>query len=123
MVMGNTTRNNIVAIAPELNKVPAGMMELVLVDIANTVGANFGGRQEEAQRYLGAHLLTLLNPDSGSNPDAVGGVKSERNEEVQIQYDGLSGLKDKNRLDTTKYGVMFNAIAQQSIIPFMTIIP
>ncbi len=121
--MGNTTKDNIIAIAPELKKIPAGMMDLILVDVANTVGSNFGGRQEEAQRYLGAHLLTLLNPDSGSNPDAVGGIKSERNEEVQIQYDGLSGLKDKNRLDTTKYGVIYNQIAKQTIIPFMTIIP
>lgn len=121
--MGNTTKDNIIAIAPELSKVPISMMELVLADIENTVGSNFGARQEEAQRYLGAHLLTLLNPDSGSNPDAVGGVKSERNEEVQIQYDGLAGLKDKNRLDTTKYGVMFNQITKQSIIPFMTITP
>lgn len=121
--MGNTTKNNIVAIAPELSKIPAGMMDLVLADIANDVGANFGVNQEKAQRYLGAHMLTLLNPDSGSNPDAVGGVKSERNEEVQIQYDGLSGLKDKNRLDTTKYGVIYNDIVNKSIIPFMVITP
>jgi hypothetical protein len=121
--MGNTNRNNIIAIAPELSKIPKAMMDLILSDIANTVGANFEGRQEEAQRYLGAHYLTLLNSDSGSNPNAVGGIKSERNEEVQIQYDGLSGLKDKNRLDTTKYGVMFNQIVKQTVINFMVITP
>jgi hypothetical protein len=121
--MGNTNRDNIVAIAPELSKISKELFDLVLADLANTVGSNYGARQEQAQRYLGAHTLTLLNPESGSNPDAVGGIKSERNEEVQIQYDGLSGLTDKNRLDTTKYGVMFNQITKQSVVPFMGIRP
>ena len=113
--MGDTTRENVLCIAPELGDIPKGTFGLVLADVANEVGSVFGNKQEQCQRYLAAHYLTLINPDDeNKNTSAPGGIKSERLGDERVEYNGSQNLKDATRYDATTYGQIYESLRKKT---------
>ena len=122
--MSATTKGNILKIAPELSAITDDdVWTLVLADVAEEVESSvFGTKQEKAQRYLAAHYLTLLKPDSSRNPATAGLITAETSGKVSRSY-GLSQVKSRNRFDETSYGRVFNAIRRGLVIPFQVYRP
>jgi hypothetical protein len=112
--MADTTMDNVLAIAPELETVSQDSWDIVLADVAVQVGANWGRRQEMAQRYLAAHRLTLI-----AGTEKGGQVTSERTGDVATSY-ASSGTDDYSE---TVYGREFERIRRGTIAGFMTVTP
>ena len=112
--MAGTTKDNVLAIAPELASIAQATWDLVLADVVLSVGANWGQKQELGQRYLAAHRLTLIQ-----KKDKGGQVTSERTGDVSTSY----GVEAKNNLSETVYGRQFERIRQGTIAGFMTVTP
>ena len=119
--MAATTKANVLSIAPELSSVLDDAWTLILADVAGEVSSTiYGTRQEQAQRYLAAHYLTLISSDS--RVDAQGPVSSESAGQVSKSYAQVN-YKDRNRYDETKYGRVFNSIRKGVVIPFRVFTP
>jgi hypothetical protein len=125
--MSNTTKANVILIAPELSTgVDDALFDLILADVALEVSsAGYGAKQEQAQRYLAAHYITLSKGTEGAANS--GAVKKEKVGEVEIEYsDGLSsvlsGIK-ATRYDETKYGRIFKGISRTAILPMKVYTP
>jgi len=121
--MGNTNKDLVLVIAPELANITNNLLwDTILDDVANDVTVSvFGTKQERAQRYLAAHLLTLSNPDSNRNPLASGPITSEKTGPLSVSYGSIS--KTDGELDSTNYGREFMRIRKGCIIGIRTIIP
>lgn len=120
--MADTTRTNVVIIAPELGNISKPLFDLVLADVAVEVGTVFGRNQEKAQRYLAAHYLTLSNPDNVSrDPNVVGSISQLKTGEESISYG--DGIKDPTRYDTTSYGRVFESLKRSSVHPAVFVNP
>lgn len=121
--MGNTTKDLVLIIAPELANITNNLLwDTILDDVASDVTASvFGIKQERAQRYLAAHLLTLSNPDSNINPLASGPITSERTGPLAVSYGSISNINGE--LDSTNYGREFIRIRKGCIVGIRTIIP
>lgn len=126
--MGDTTTDNIKAIAPELvtfiDANANSIVDLILADVADQItSSTYGSKQERAQRYLAAHLLKLAQlasiGSSGSGP-----VEMEKVGDVQTKYGNSSStLNDGNRYDETPYGRTYMTIRRGCIGAFMTVKP
>lgn len=98
----NTTKANVLIIAPELSTVSDATFTLFLADVAEEITTQLISEeaQEKAQRYLTAHLLTLHNGGTAGN------VKSESAGRASITYAG-GDMLDPDMLSKTKYGAEF----------------
>lgn len=90
---------------------------LVLADVALYVPeAHYLGRTELAQRYLGAHLLSVAyQPEGGRGPlssESVGGVSRS----FTLPY-----LNQKTVLGSTQYGLMFLEIRRSITAGFRVV--
>jgi len=105
-----TTKALILTIAPELSSIPDATINQVISDSALIVSsAVYGSMFELAQRYLCAHLLTLVNQSSsgGINSDLTTNV-SEQAGRVSVTRAKLAlNIPNATRYDVTKYGVVF----------------
>ena len=121
--MGNTTKANILLIAPELSVVGDDTWTLILADVAAEVSSSiFGTKQEIAQRYLAAHRLTLSLPSNLRNPNTAGALTSEGTGRVSKSY-GKGSYAGQDRNDETSYGRMYNQIKRSRSIGFKVIYP
>ncbi len=127
-LMANTTKANVILIAPEFSSVSDGLFDLILADVALEVSsAGYGAKQEQAQRYLTAHYLTISGAGASGSSSNSGSVKKEKVGEVEIEYsDGLSSVLSSvkaSRYDETKYGRLFEAISRTAILPLKVVTP
>ena len=130
--MSNTNTDNIKAIAPELadfidDSCNKDLVELILEDVVAQIReAVYSSKQERAQRYLAAHLLTLIKQGSdGANSGASGPVEKEKVGDVEIKYSTaiVSNLSDVNRYDETKYGRVYMIIRKGCVLAFKVFTP
>jgi len=112
--MADTTQTAVLAIAPELASVSQDAWDIVLADVAEQVGSQWGGKQEMAQRYLAAHRLTLI-----ARQDKGGEITSERTGDVATSY--ASGGAESYA--ETSYGREYERIRRGAIAGFMTVTP
>lgn len=104
--MADTTKANVLLIAPELSTVSDDLFTLVLADAAleftddEFVDADSNDREEIIQRYWVAHNLTLLNRSSLGS----GAIKKEKVHHVEIEY---STVFNDSELLSTRYGAIF----------------
>ena len=109
-----TTKEKVLLIAPELSSVSDELFDLILADVSVMVNlSDCPQKQELAERYLAAHLLTIARDETaGGVPAAAGGpVTGERAGRESRTY-GSVNVDDANRYDTTKYGRVFNNIVK-----------
>ena len=102
--MADTSKANVLIVAPELSTVAEAVWTLILADVATEITTSMisGSYQERAQRYLVAHLLTIHN----RNASAPAGAASESIARASVTY-AHGGLLDVDFLRSTKYGVEF----------------
>lgn len=95
----------------------SSMIALVLADVARRVTAGaYGTFQEEAQRYLAAHLFTSIMDAYNAGSGGGGAIKKERAGDHEREYMEISSrFEGFNRYDTTKYGQVYNAISKGAI--------
>ncbi len=78
----------------------------------------FGAMTEMAQRYFGAHALSVATlPVGGRGPlssESVGGLS---------QSFTLPYLNQKTVLGSTQYGLMYMEIARRTQVPFDVVVP
>jgi hypothetical protein len=113
--MSDTTWSNVVAMAPELSTLSVAQQNLIIADVKLLVSTAFGDYQEIAQRYLAAHMGTILN---SSNKSATGGLQSESIGDASISY---GSIQDASRYDTTAYGRKYKEILDTCIIGFTSV--
>lgn len=95
----------------------ADILALVLNDVILQVSSCvFGNRQEEAQRYLAAHLLTMMVSAMSGGSAPGGPMTSQQVGQVSVQYASLS-LTILSRYDTTPYGMRFSQIKNMTVVP------
>ena len=117
--MAATTQANVLIIAPEFSSVDAGTWTLILADVATEVSnAVYGTRQEQAQRYLAAHYLTLIN---SSGKQCSGPVVAESVGQVSKVY--AQSLVSKSDYSSTVYGQTFLGIRKGCVVGFTVIAP
>jgi len=124
--MGNTTKDLVLVIAPELADITNNLLwDTILADVADDIVVSvFGTKQERAQRYLAAHLLTLSNPDPNRNPLASGPIISEKTGPLSVTYGRSSWIvKGDGNLDLTSYGKQFKAIRDSCVVGIKSFIP
>jgi hypothetical protein len=123
--MSDTTAKNIELIAPELETFicqNGDLVALILEDVAGQISsATYGSKQERAQRYLAAHLLSLAYTAS-QGAGGSGPVVSEKVGDVEVKY-GANNFTDKSRYDETPYGRTYMTIRRGCIGAFMTVAP
>lgn len=124
--MAATTKENIIAIAPELESFISGescVVGLILSDVQSEVTQGvFGSKQERAQRYLAAHYLTLSNPATSSG--SSGAIKKEKVGDIEKEYTDSSKVKGAQiGLSETSYGRTYLSIRRGCIVSFRTYAP
>lgn len=102
--MADTSKANVLIIAPELSTVASTVWDQILADVKLEITTTFisGSYQERAQRYLVAHLLTIHN----RNASAPAGAASESIARASVTY-AHGGYLDVDFLRSTKYGVEY----------------
>jgi len=114
-----TTKADVLLIAPELATVSDDLFNLVLADASREVSSSSVGRYaSEAQRYLTAHILTLLN-SAGAEAGASGFVESMKTGDVSLSYATAKGAISGRitRYDATIYGQRYILLLRRKIIP------
>ena len=123
--MGDTTKANVLLLAPEL-KDKLGfddLYELLAADVrAMVTAAIYGTQQERAQRYMVAHLATLSGVSSVP-PNAAGPVEVEKVGDVWVTYKASAVTDGVTRLDETRYGRVFTTIRKSTVMNFRTFGP
>jgi hypothetical protein len=115
--MANTTKENVLKIAPELENTSVALFTLVLDDVAGMIGSCYGKKQEIAQRYLAAHILTVVSPEG---VDVGTGITQERLGDEDVSY----ATPDKwSNFNSTKYGIMYEMLAKRSVVTVMFVTP
>ncbi len=115
--MANTTKENVLKIAPELENTSIALFTLVLDDVSEMIGSCYGNKQEIAQRYLAAHFLTLVSPEG----QEVGtGITQERLGDEDVSY---SRPEKWSSFNSTKYGIMYEMLAKRSVVTAMFVTP
>lgn len=110
--MSNTSKALVLIIAPELSTVGDSLFSTVLVDVANRISATeWGKSQEEAQRYLTAHILSTTGAINN-----VEGIEEDVGD-LSIKFP-VSSSEDLGR---TRYGKHFQTIKKSKIIPFLVV--
>ncbi len=109
-------------IAPEFSaKTDAEILSL-LDSVKNAISEKrFGRRYEHALVYLAAHTLKLsdMSVAKGSDSAEFGGIKSEREGDLERTYGGDNTGTD-GMLSLTYYGKMFLAIRKTCIVGAIT---
>lgn len=128
--MADTTSDNVKLIAPELATFigdNGNLVTLILSDVAGQVdSATYRSKQEQAQRYLAAHLLTISEQgSSGASSGAGGPLKREKVGQLEKEYatGSTSGVTGVSRLDETKYGRIFVDIRKGCVLGFQAVAP
>lgn len=115
----DTTKANILLIAPQLSTLDDAIFTLILSDVSKEVTSSaYGANEETAQRYLAAHYLTIINDSVGAGSGSTGFLSSIQTGDVSNDFDSsaFSSLKDFCRYDATAYGRVFMGIKKRSII-------
>lgn len=128
--MSDTTAERVKAIAPELTSFIDtdlnGIVGIILEDVQLQVtNAVYGEKEERAQRYLAAHLLTLSRQGTdGASSGASGPLKRVKVGMEEREY-AISGsdFSDLSRLDETSYGRVFVDIRKSCVVGFDVIRP
>ncbi|MCK5605467.1 DUF4054 domain-containing protein [Candidatus Pacearchaeota archaeon] len=108
--MADTTKENVWLIAPEFKCTSPAIIVLVLEDVSGMVGSSYGKKEEIAQRYLAAHLLTLLAEEGETGVRT--GIMQERLGDESVTY----SKPDKwSSFNSTKYGIMYEMLAKRSV--------
>lgn len=116
--MADTTKENILLIAPHLSVLDDALFTLVIADVILQVGATYYGKKTEvAQRYLAAHVMQLTFNEGSSN------IRKDKVGSVEREFDVRSILSNPTRYDTTAYGMVFWSLNRQSIPRFLTVTP
>jgi len=113
--MADTSKANVLIIAPELSTIDNDLFDLTLDDVAAelTTSEIREDQQEKSQRYLTAHLLTL-----GKLTASVGNFASQSIGRVSVSY-APSSMFDANQLQKTRYGLEFLRIWKKyRILPY-----
>lgn len=88
---------------------PDELLDLVLQEASRRVSPTyFRNRENDAQGYLAAHLLTLTTP-GGGGAQAASGIASVSAGSVSVSFT-QAGTTDPAGLATTSYGREFIAI-------------
>lgn len=104
--MADTTKANILIIAPELSTVSDDAFNLIIADaVREFTEDEYGDNEEVVQRWWCAHMLTVSNNAPGSGIGA-GPVKRERVDDVEIEYDNNTSGVDIG-YNSTRYGIEF----------------
>jgi len=104
--MADTTKANVLLIAPELSTVSDDLFTLILADAALIIDENFcaSAYQEILQRYFVAHSVSV---DSSSGSTG-GAVERERVGDVEREYaNNTSPNINDMALGSTKYGLEY----------------
>ena len=102
--MADTTKANVLLIAPELSTVTDATFTLVIADAVLEFGSDeFGDQEEIVQRYYVAHNLTLLE----STGTGGGAIKKEKVHHVEKEY---ATVFNDSELLATKYGAIFKRL-------------
>ena len=124
--MGDTTKANVLLLAPEL-KDKAGfddLYELLAADVrAEITEAIYGSQQERAQRYMVAHLATLSGVSLSVPPNAAGPIEVQKVGDVWATYKASAITDGVTRLDETRYGRIFTTINKATVMSFRTFKP
>lgn len=108
-----TTRDDVIAIAPELAAVPAGEpWDAVLGFVQVEVNVDsWGGlpRANRAARYLVAHLLTMTQEEGSDYP-----IQMEKVGDVSRSYAVPTSFGDGD-LDNTSYGREYQRLLRQIV--------
>lgn len=110
--MADTTKEKVLLIAPELCDVPPATFKLILSDVSARVSKGiYSTDQEIAQRYLTAHILTVIGPDNSKQ--GSGAIISERIKDHEVRYAGsFSKIDDYN---STAYGRLYKQVRNRRI--------
>lgn len=127
--MSNTTKAQILLIAPELNNLtdPSDLIwNQILEDVAGDVGSTaFGTLQEKAQRYKAAHHLSLiLETQTGGSSSGTGSLTMDKNGDVLKQYSSpIKANKAMSPYERTTYGKEYLSIRNRCVVGFRGIVP
>jgi hypothetical protein len=105
--MADTTKANVLLIAPALSAVTdQAVWDIILADVAEEIlETDVCKYQEQIQRYLAAHLMTVATGIGLSGSSAVGGtVTREKVGDLEVEYNGVG---TGGGLETTKYGLEY----------------
>ena len=126
--MANTTRAKILAIAPELSALTYdkndadNVWNIILVDVIAQITSDvWGNYQEQAQRYLAAHLLTLARPSGARQPLASSPISAIKTGDESISFASKGSKIDQ--YDLTIYGQKYKEIRSLVVVNFNTYIP
>ena len=109
--MAATTKARVLIIAPELSTMTDDQFSQAIEYAALIVTTKYGTRQQFAQDYYVAHLLTLTKLTIGSGGFVSGALSKERTEKLEKAFSStMSSIKDANRYDETVYGRVFNTV-------------
>ena len=117
--MADTTKANVLLIAPQFSAVDDTVWDLILADVKRQVSISiYQDCEEEAQRYLAAHLLSLIDVEntSGVSGTIAGPIIEIENRHVSIKGGTLADLIPANkatRYDLTVYGQRFMQLTNQ----------
>jgi len=104
--MADTTKANVLLIAPDLSVVDDTIWTIILADVATqipTTAICSEDMQEPLQRYLVAHTMTVAT-GIGAGGSISGNLERERVGDIEVEYGGASTVTG---LDKTKYGLEF----------------
>jgi len=107
--MANTTKADVLLIAPELSTASNDLFTLMLADAALVIDENYcaSAYQEILQRYYVAHFVTMLD-ESTSSGSTGGAVERERVGDVEREYANKTNPDSSDMaLGSTKYGLEF----------------
>lgn len=126
--MGNTTKGNVLMIAPQFKDLEGfnDLYALVAADVAESITTKiYGSQQERAQRYMIAHLITLSGVFLSSNgTQAAGPITADKSGDISVSYGAMRSFAgDPQRLDETVYGRVFMTIRVRTIPNIRTITP
>lgn len=121
--MSLTTKDNVLAIAPELSTLSDDLWNLYLGDVGNFISASeFGTKTEIAARYWVAHYLKLLQDTSLGT--VSGPITKERVGDVMREYARITKVtKSEQDFSRTSYGMTFLGIRRTTIVAMTVIVP
>lgn len=115
----DTSKANILLIASALSTLSDSIFTLVLADVAREVTYDaYGANEEQAQRYLAAHYLTIIKDSAALGTGSAGSLTRIKTGDVENEFgsSGFGTLPDYSRFDTTSFGRVFMSIKKRSIV-------
>jgi len=107
--MADTTKANVLLIAPALSVAEQAVWDIILLDVAEEVlETDVCKYQEQIQRYLAAHLMTVATGIGMGGSPAVGGtITREKVGDIEVEYNGVD---TGTGLETTTYGLEYKRL-------------